>query len=424
MRVAVIGGGLAGLAAAVELKARGAHVELFERARLLGGRATSFEVGEHVVDNGQHVFLACCTEFIAFVERLGMGDALWLQDRFDVVTFERGTRSRLRAADLPAPLHLIASFAGYRHLRLSAKLRVARALLALRNPGAVRRGENFSAWLSRNGQNRETIDRFWAPFLVPALNAPLDGMSAEEAAFVIAKAFLSDRDAGRFGFARVPLVRIMERAAQGLDAVHQSCAVFKAEVHPDGVSVLTADRRLSFDAMVAAVSPRALNRLLDDPASLGIPPLDAYEAFPIVDAHLWHDAGRLSFDFAALLGSPVQWVFQKADGYLCCSMSAAGDVAAKANSDVVALAWREVTAAIPELARASLREGAATRNPEGTYLAKAEAARPGPGTALPHVALAGAWIDTGWPDTMESAVRSGLAAARTLAQAPRAAATA
>lgn len=417
-RIAVVGGGLAGLAAADRLKAAGRHVELFERSRLLGGRATSFELDGRVVDNGQHVFLACCTEFVRFVERAGMSDALYLQDRFDVLAYSKnGVRSRLRAANLPAPFHLLASFASYRHLGTQAKLQVARALLALRVRPDAREDETFAAWLRRHGQGEAALRSFWGPFLVPALNAPLDRMSAAEAAFVISTAFLRDRNAARFGYARVPLAQIMERAAAVLDGVHRSSAVLALDASPRGVTVRTAESDLRFDAAVLAVSPRALTRLLGDPARFGVPPLDGYEPFAIMDVHLWHDGGALDFDFAAILDSPLQWVFAKAPGYLCASLSAAGDFVSKPSAEMVAAAWDEVRAALPQLRGRSLLRGAATRNPEGTYLPLPGTRRPGPVTALPNLAVAGAWTATGWPDTMESAVRSGIAAAQAIIEA-------
>ena len=120
---------------------------------------------------------------------------------------------------------------------------------------------------------------------------------------------------------------------------------------------------------------------------------------------------------AAILDSPVQWVFKKGPGYLCCSMSAADELVARPTAEVVAAAWEEVRSALPGLAGARLIRGAATRNPEGTYLAKPGAARPSAATTLPNLAVAGAWTATGWPDTMESAVRSGLAAARLVLEA-------
>lgn len=421
--VAVVGGGLAGLSAALELKDAGWHVELFERSRLLGGRATSFELDGHVVDNGQHVYLACCTEFVRFVERTGMGGALHLQERFDVVVYTKGGASghpgpvegRLRAADLPAPFHLLASFAGYKHLPVRGKIEIARALLSLRlNPRSARDDLSFAQWLRLHGQGAQTIRSFWEPFMVPALNAPLERMNAAEAAFVISTAFLRDRNAARFGYTTVPLAQIMESAAARLDKVHRSCAVFVMEADPQGIALRTAEDELRFDAAVLAVPPRALAKLLGEPARFNLPPLDVYEPFAIMDVHLWYEGGSVDFEFAAILDSPVQWVFKKGPGYLCCSISAADELVAKPTTDMVAVAWGEVRAALPGLAGARLVRGAATRNPEGTYLARPGAPRPCAATALPNLTVAGAWTATGWPDTMESAVRSGLAAARLL----------
>lgn len=412
-RVAVAGGGLAGLAAALDLTGAGCEVHLFERSRLLGGRATSFEIDGHTVDNGQHVYLACCTEFTDFVARAGMADALYLQDRFDVTVYSHGVRSELRAANLPAPWHLVASMAAYRHLGLSGKLQLTRALLALARektpPG------NFAQWLRRHGQSDQTIRAFWDPFMVPALNAPLEAMSAAEAAFVIRTAFLHDRRAARFGYSKVPLAQIMESAARRITSVRRATAVSEIAAHDGGVRVRSAGADdESFDAVVLALPPRALRRVLGEPARFGIADLDAYEASAIMDVHLWHNRERLSFDFCALLDSPVQWIFQKADGYLCCSLSAAGALVATPTDDLVAAMWREVSAALPELHGAKLVRGAATRNPEGTYNARAGTVRPAARTLDPRVSIAGSWTATGWPDTMESAVRSGREAARAL----------
>jgi len=415
--VAVVGGGLAGLSAAVELKDAGWHVELFERSRLLGGRATSFELDGHVVDNGQHVYLACCTEFIRFVERVGMGSALRTQERFDVVVYSKdGERSELRAADLPAPFHVVASFAGYKHLRARGKLEIARALFSLRvNPRSAREDLSFAQWLRLQRQGGQTIRSFWEPFMVPALNAPLERMNAADAAFVISTAFLRDRDAARFGYSAVPLAQIMEKAAEQLDGVHRSSAVLVMEADAQSVVFRTSEDELRFDAAVLAVPPRSLAKLLGEPARFGVPPLDVYEPFAIMDVHLWYEGQvDVGFEFAAILDSPVQWVFKKGDGYLCCSISAADELVSKATADMVEVAWREVRAALPQLAGARLIRGAATRNPEGTYLARPGAPRPAARTTLPNLAIAGAWTATGWPDTMESAVRSGIAAANVL----------
>ncbi|MBV8637257.1 MAG: FAD-dependent oxidoreductase [Candidatus Eremiobacteraeota bacterium] len=413
-RVAIVGGGLAGLAAAVDLKDRGWNVEVFERSRLLGGRATSFEIDGREVDNGQHVFLACCTAFIDFVERIGMSDYLHLQERFDVIALSKaGVRSRLRAAPLPAPLHLLASFMRYRHMKWPARLQVAYALTKIRS--ALASQESFQAWLTRNGQSSEAIAAFWDPFVVPALNASLERVTAADAAFVIVNAFLSDADAARFGWSTIPLEHVMRAAAERADAVHLSTTVFNMEAQAEhSVTLQTANGAHRFDAVVLAVAPPQLARLLGDPRRFGVSNLERFEAKPIVDIHLWHDGGATPFDFAALIDSPVQWIFQKGDGYLCCSVSAADRYMAMDTAELTALAWNEVRETVRELASASLLKSAVTRNPNATYLAQPGIARPRSRTLQTNVAIAGSWTGTGWPDTMESAVRSGREAAAVL----------
>ena len=412
-RVAVVGAGLAGLAAALDLKDAGCEVEVFERSRLLGGRATSFVVNGHEVDNGQHVFLGCCDAFIDFVRRTGMGDALYLQERFEVVALRQGVSARLRAAALPAPWHLAASFAGYRHLSLGARLAVARALFGVRSANTFE--GSFAEWLVRERQTPQTVTAFWEPFVVPALNAPLERVSAADAAFVLETAFLSDPSAARFGWCTVPLAHVAAAAAGRADAFHLSSGV--TAVEPSGKSVrlsLLDGSAHAFDAVVLAVAPPQLARMLDDPAQLGLRGLEFFEPFPIVDVHLWYDGPDVDFTFAALLESPLQWIFRKGAGYLCCSASAADNMLTVPTSEVVARCWAEVRRAVAALAGAALRSSAVTRNPAATFLPQKGGTRPGAATADPRVAVAGSWTATGWPDTMESAVRSGRAAARAL----------
>jgi squalene-associated FAD-dependent desaturase len=408
-RVAIVGAGLAGLSAAIALKSKGHEVELFERTRLLGGRATSFSVDGHEVDNGQHVFLACCTAFIRFVEQLGMADSLHLQERFDVLVIGKDVRSRLRAADLPAPLHLGLSLLRYAPLKIGARLGVGRALLGLRKNANELPDETFSAWLARNGQGAAEVRAFWDPFLVPALNVPLGEMRLRDAAFVLQTAFLRDARAARFGWSTVPLARIAETAASRLDRVHISTPVTSLELGGAQIGVRLANDRLTFDKVVLAVPPAQAARLS------GIAGLDAYEPHGILDIHLWTDSKALDFDFAALLDSPVQWVFQKDSGYLCCSLSAADDYLTATTASLVERTWDELCAALPALSSARIVQSAVTRNPTATYMPRPGVQRPRARTQWANFALAGSWLETGWPDTMESAVRSGLEAAEVLA---------
>jgi squalene-hopene/tetraprenyl-beta-curcumene cyclase len=424
-RVAVVGGGLAGLAAALRLKDAGAHVELFERSRLLGGRATSFEIDGVEVDNGQHVFLACCTAFVAFAARVGMADQLRLQDRFDARIVARDGRSgRQRAGALPAPFHLLESFATYPFLTLREKLSVAKALLfALRSgrvtPSGVegRRAthqETFEDWLRRNKQGSGERRAFWDPFFIPALNAPYERVAASDAMFVLQTAFLRDAGAARFGFSKVPLAHVAQAAADKLDAVHTSCAVLSVTPTSGVTLSLSEGQTAEFDAVVLAVPPRQVARILGEPSRYGLANLDAYDPYPIVDVHLWHDAGTIGFDFAAALDSPLQWIFEKSSGYLCCSISAAQEYLHLPTHELKSLAWREVQAFLAPLKDARLLRSSVTRNPEATWLPRIGVSRASGRTSHPAVAIAGSWTQTGWPDTMESAVRSGVAAASAL----------
>ena len=158
-------------------------------------------------------------------------------------------------------------------------------------------------------------------------------------------------------------------------------------------------------------------RLAGDPDVLHVPSLEAFSPHAIVDVHLWHDAGSIGVDFAALLDSPVQWIFEKGDGYVCCSLSAADAWADEPTQRIVDLCWNEVRQAVRGLRNARLVRSAVTRQPEATYLLAPGVRRPGNTTALSNVVVAGSWTDTGWPDTIESAVRSGRAAAHAIVHA-------
>ena len=413
--VAVVGAGLAGLAAAVALKRAGMRVHVVERSRLLGGKATSFLVDGVEVDNGQHVVLRCCTEFIDFARELRMEGSLRFQPRFAATVLARGARpARLRAAALPAPLHLAMGFAGYRHLRAADKLRIARALLAARRE--QRSGESMAAWLRQHGQNPATRRGFWDPFLVPALNARLEQVAADDGLFVIRTAFLGGRDAACIGYSSVPLARLAERAAARADAVSLRAPVTGLVMRGGTVTGLRLDggRVIDCDACVLAVPPRRLSAILGEPERFAVHGLERFAVEPIVDVHLWYDRAALGIDFAAVLDSPVQWVFEKGPGYLCCSLSAAGSLVTRPESELVALCDRELRSVLPQLRGATLLRSACTRDPEATFVPAPGLRRPGSRTAVSNLVIAGAWTDTGWPATMESAVRSGRAAASAL----------
>ena len=408
MRAVVAGAGLAGLSAALALKKRGFETVVLERSRLVGGKATSFTVDGVEVDSGQHVHLACCTEYLDFVASVGLAGALWTQPRFDVTVLAPGRRpSRLRAARaLPSSLALLPSFAAYRPLGLRAKWRVAAGLRRLGDTSEPL--ETFDGWLGRHRQGAEEVAGFWAPFVVPALNASPDEVGAEDALFVLRTAF-GDLDAARIGWSTVPLARIAEAAAAQLDDVRLRTVVTglidrggsAAGVRCSGGEVVEAD------AVVLAVPPARAQSILGDARAHGVIGLGSFETRAIVDVHLWFDVEEVGLPFAAIVGSPVQWVFEKRPGHLCCSLSAANALAGWSESGLVTLCHRELVQAWPPLASARLLRGAATRDRDATFIPRPGLHRPGWRTRHPNLALAGAWTDTGWPATMESAVRSG-----------------
>ena len=423
MAVAVVGAGLAGLAAGLELRRRGLDVEIFERSRLVGGKAASFEAGGADLDTGQHVFLGCFDQWLGLVREVGMEDDLFLQPRFEVRIFARGRGSvRLRAGRLPSPGHLLPALLAHRFLGWDGRLQVARALLAAGGPslGAGPAGLTLAAWLDRLGQGEAARSAFWEPFLVPALNAPLDEAPAEDGRFVIRTAFLGPASASRIGWTTVPLGRVAEAAAKRAGTLHLRAAVTALDLQPDErgerlVAVQVGGERRDFDGAVLALPPGPLARLLGDPARYGVGGLDGLRPQPIVDVHLWYAASSLGLGFAALIGSPVHWVFEKDPGHLCCSLSAAGALVGRPEDELRELCHRELSAVLEPLRGLRPRRALATRDPQATYLAAPGAKRPGSGTAIPNVTIAGAWTDTGWPATMESAVRSGQTAARLLA---------
>ena len=234
---------------------------------------------------------------------------------------------------------------------------------------------------------------------------------------MVRTAFLGDAEACRIGFGTVPLARIAEAAAARANRVHLRTAVTALEWDATGRLVGLRTERdgvMQCDAVVLAVPPRTTHRLLGDPVRLGVPGLDRFRHEPIVDVHLWYDRDDIELDFAAILDSPVQWVFQKTPGYFCCSLSAARNFVGHPSEELVRIGHRELTSALPALHGARLLRTAVTRDPEATFLPAAGLRRPGPTTTAPNLTLAGAWTDTGWPATMESAVRSGRAAARAL----------
>ena len=396
MRVVVVGGGLAGLAAALELVDAGHDVTLYEARPTLGGKVQTLPEREGdpepPPDNGQHIALGCFTEYLAFLDRIGSAGQLKRLRLELTVIDEQG-----RAAKIGYGLGPLLS---YRHLGVRDRIRIG--LLLARLPRlAADEDESFGAFLRRHGQSDAAIERFWDVFIRPGLNLHTDEVQAKAAWFTVVTALRSGRAASDLVLPTAPLGEMHGDAAR--NALEQAGARVQTGVRVDDLDELAAD------AVVLAVAPDDAARLLGGRPS-GI------DYSPIVSVHLLFDRVILREPLAALLGSDAHWIFDRGHltghepdrgQYLTIVSSAAPELLEIRGRELVDRVAGQVT---ERLGEAEVLWSRVSREPEATVAVR-------PGLALPAsdrdgVALAGAWRAAPWPPTMESAVRSGRAAVR------------
>jgi squalene-associated FAD-dependent desaturase len=416
--IVVVGGGLAGITAALGAADAGASVTLLESRARLGGATTSFRRGDLHVDNGQHVFLRCCTAYLDFLARIGASGDVTIQRRLDIpVLLGDGRRARLRrsALPLPAPLHLAGTLASYGAIPLRERAGVARTALRLgRVDAGSADGETFGAWLARRHQSPRAVAALWSLVTVATLNTPVDEASLALAAMVFQTGLLADPAAADIGWAAVPLGRLHGDASlEALRIAGVDVRLGARVRHVDGASAATDGGEVRGDAVVLAVPHEAAARLL--PAGLA-PGAERLVASPIVNAHVVVDRPVLNVPFAALVDGDLQWVFDRSAAggvtrgqYLAASISAADPLAGLPAAALRERLLPQFAAALPEMASARVLDFFVTREPAATFRQSAGTAslRPGAVTRLPGLFLAGAWTATGWPATMEGAVRSG-----------------
>ncbi|SEP58291.1 squalene-associated FAD-dependent desaturase [Streptomyces sp. yr375] len=430
----VVGGGLAGVTAALALADAGVRVTLLEGRPRLGGLAFSFRRGELTVDNGQHVYLRCCTAYRWFLDRIEGSALAPLQERLDVPVVDlakpEGRRlGRLRRDALPVPLHLGRSLATYPHLSLAERARVGRAALALKGldlTDPALDAQDFGSWLTAHGQSARAVEALWDLVGIATLNAVAGDSSLALAAMVFKTGLLSDPGAADIGWAHVPLGDLHDRLARkALDSAGVRTEVRSrvTSLSPDenGTwSVRVPGETLRADTVVLAVPQREAYDLLPDGALDDPRRLLEIGTAPILNVHVVYDRKVLDKPFFAALGSPVQWVFDRTDAsglragqYLALSQSAAHD---EIDAPVAALRARylpELERLLPGTRGAEVRDFFVTRERTATFAPAPGVGRlrPGARTQAPGLYLAGAWTATGWPATMESAVRSGVSAA-------------
>ena len=469
VRVVVVGGGLAGISAAIALAESGADVTLLEARPRLGGATCSFHRDGLIVDTGQHVFLGCCSAYRGLLAKLGMTEHAPLQDRFDVTVLAPGQpgasqprRARLRRTALPGPLHMLPALGRYPFLSWAERAQVARPALAMRrvDPAAPAADtERFGDWLAARGQSERARRALWDLFSVSALNIAGDDASLALAATVVKTGLLGKNNAADIGVAALPLGELHGDAAATLLAKLGAQVIMGAKVSAiedgaieDGAIEDRAiedraiedreievthgqdarfrvrlgrgeDADLAADAVVLAVPHEKAAPLIPPDAlpSGTVAGWAGLGASPIVNVHVIYDRPVTDLPFAAAIDSPVQWVFDRTrisgmdqpGQYLAISLSAADEYA-----DVPAARLREqfvpaLAELFPAARDAQVTEFFVTRERQATFRQApgSGALRPKAATRRPGLVLAGAWTDTGWPDTMEGAVRSGLAAA-------------
>ena len=437
--VAIAGGGLAGLAAGCALSSAGFRVTLFERRPYLGGRASSYQhpgTGE-IVDNCQHVLLGCCTNLIDFYCRTSVADKIrW----YDSLTFlEPGGRaSVIKPSALPAPLHAAPSFLRADCLTLADKLAIGRVMAVLAPAAPVEQGETFLAWLKRHGQTEQAIDRFWKTILVSALNEDLDQISVPYAAQVIRESFLKSAAAGRMGVPTVPLTELYGSAGDAIrdrgGDVQFRAGIESFRAQASDVTIVVNGQERKFDYLVLAVPFDVLARILpESPAAAPLAEmLSHFTTSPITGIHLWFDRVISDLDHAVLLDRTIQWMFHKSrlievreareDGkgsYVELVVSSSKSLVEKSRGEIVDLTLKELREFFPAAREAKLLKSTVIKEVHATYSPRPaiDQHRPRPETAWPRVFLAGDFVATGWPATMEGAVRSGYSAAESLARA-------
>ncbi len=446
----VVGGGLAGIATAIRLAERGVAVTLVETRKRLGGRATSFTdpATGRTLDNCQHVLMGCCTHLIDLYTRLGVADRIHWHRRLYFAD-ARGHIDTLEADDLPAPLHMARGLLSFRMYSLTEKVAIARGMLAILRLGAAGRrhwhDRTFLQWLQQHRQPPSVIDRFWSVIVTSALNETPARASASYALQVFQEGFLAHERAYEMGLAAVPLVELYDPADQAIARAAGTVMLSTSaeRFHFDGRRItaleLADGRALHADLFVSTVPFDRLAKLCPPNLTQADPRLhhlDRFQVSPIIGIHLWFASPHPSppaadlhqpfpFPHLILTQSPLHWVFNKGTDpdvagpdhsptqHLHGVISAAYDLVDRPAEDLTRLADAELRKAVPATRHATLVHARVVKEKRATFSIApgTDALRPAARGPVSNLYLAGDWCNTGWPATMEGAVRSGYAAA-------------
>jgi squalene-associated FAD-dependent desaturase len=425
--VIVIGGGLAGLAASVALAGHGLRVSLLEKNPRLGGRATSYRLpsGEYI-DNCQHVTLRCCTNLEDFYRRIGVADKIRY---YDELLFSDSKRRRgvIKRSSLPAPFHTAPSFAAFPLLSITDKYFIARAMLTILRSGGTPQfvsGITMLEWLRRQRQTPSAIDRFWRVVLVSALNEDLDRTGANYGILVFWKAFLSNSAGFGMGLPAVPLADLYASCAERIERsggeVRTRCSVGElclSNGNITGVRV-EGDGEVSADYYVCAMPFDRLLKII--PSALRetetFSNLEHLRVSPITGVHMWFDRSVMPEPFVTSVDGTIQWVFNRTGRYVQIVVSASNGLSNLSQQEIIDICLRELSDLLPDAKDAQLQRAVVIRENAATFSPApgSDRWRPSQKTTIRNLLLAGDWTRTGWPATMEGAVRSGYEAAEAI----------
>ncbi len=437
--VIVIGGGFAGLSAGVALAEKGFRVALLEGKPALGGRAYSFADAESgdFVDNGQHVLMGCYSETLDFLDRIGAKQNLVVHPDLEIEMLDRGGASAtLKTAHLPGPFHMSTGLLRYRHLTIGQRLRVLTGgfrMLALRrrDPSALQR-MTVAQLMDTLGQDERARQAFWYPLSIATLNDEPEISSAALLAEVLKRGFFSKRSDSAFVYSRVGLSELYCTSAA--EIIERSGGVVATRMPVESIDVengsavrvrMRDGTRLGAANIICAVPSRQVARML--PASMRtdafFAPISALPSSPIICVHAWFDREVTNSAFVGFIGTDTQWMFNKRrifemhgerhPGYLSFVISGARKLVDRSNDELIGIVMEDLKTMIPAASKAKLLRALVMKEKHATMAPAPETFRLRPTTVTPiaNLFLAGDWVQTGLPATIESAVISGRAAA-------------